>query len=53
MQGLVLDAAALLMLAIAIVAPCIEAYSQRRWPRATLLPSGVAMIIALLLLAIA
>ena len=41
-----------LLFAMALMAPCVEAYSQRAWPRATLVPSGVAIMVAILLLSI-
>jgi hypothetical protein len=52
MGAVALGLTAAVLIAIAILAPCVEAYSQRTWPRATLVPSGVAMLVAILLLAI-
>ena len=39
----------LLFLTAAVVAPCIEVFSEHRWPRTTLLPSCIAIILAFLL----
>ena len=38
----------LLFLAAAVVAPCIEVFSEHRWPRTTLLPSCIAIVLAFL-----
>jgi hypothetical protein len=52
MAAVALGLIAALLIAVGILAPCVEAYSQHRWPRATLVPSGVAVVVAFLLLAI-
>lgn len=42
-----------LFLAAAVVAPCVEVSSAHRFPKLTILPSCVAIVVALLLFSVA